>query len=1375
MRIKTLLLLLVLTYLPSSYSQTIRFQHLTNADGLSQSEVYAFLEDSRGFMWIGTLDGLNRFDGYNSTIFNTNKNNPNSIPNNTIRSLKEDRFGNIWIGTDDGLCVYDPVTEKIFQVKIECIEDNATLQIHSICINKNQILLCTTSGLFKANINTKNLIQIGKEFERINFSKNNNVNVFDVLEHSDGVTWIATSRGIYGLVFRNENKKPIMVDRVIDEKISDKINVFLREDNYGNIWIITHNKGFSRYNPFTKKITYFTKNPSNKTVISDMYSDAIFDKNGNLWVSTRDKGLLFLDSKNLNNENPQFKNIKKTFFDETSLNSNLISLLYVTKNNVLWVGTVGSGINIYDPRNKEFNHIKIPIFNGDNESSSSFIRSVYQDNANNIWMGTQSNGLYIYNRKNKTFRKAGFGSESLFYIDNIGNDNVIICTSMGVSIVKLINNEVKIISSKFTNAFFYACKSKDDIVWLASLDGVTKCKLINGNLVVEKEYNQNSNPKISLNNCRVLYYDKAKSELLVGTEGGGLNILKLDGQHNVISVKVFKKNASVNSISNNYVRSICKDSYGKFWIGTFEGLNKLVRNSVSGDIKFKSYTKEKGLPNNMIQLIVEDNNKKLWIGTNGGLSKFDSQNEKFVNYTQKDGLQNNEFSEHTVFKKPDGELLMGGINGINAFYPEKIRSNNIRPKTTITNFYIFNNEVEISDEVKKNTHLSKSIILTDTIFLKYNENSFGFDFSAMLHSNPEKVKYAYMLKGFDNDWNFTDAKNRRAYYTNLKYGTYVFKVKSTSIDGKWEEKPRSIFIKIRTPFYYTWMAIFIYIIVFILILIYFTNYSTIKYTTKKKILLENEHNSKLHELDELRNRFFINISHDLRTPLTLISSPLNIALKDKDLNHDSRFHLNLAQQNINKLMHITEQLLDFSKLEAGILKVTLKNLNIVEFVKKEASHFTHAIKNKGLDFNIISHEDTIYTNFDPDMISKVFFNILSNAIKHTDFGEIYISIARISNEVHEKLQNSKYDSFIRIDIQDSGEGIERTELNKIFDRFYQVERKTEKGYGIGLSHCKDLIEALDGQIEATSEKGIGTTFSIFIPDIKTEGSPQEINSNTQNAIDVNEESYDDSKNEDTLALTYKAKKILVIEDNTDMRTFIVHELSKEYKVIEAEDGLGGLKMAEKYMPDIIISDVMMPNMDGIEFCKKIKTDIKTSHIPVILLTAKTELLSKYEGIKIGADDYISKPFEMEYLLLRINNLLKSREQLKKTFQLNNSLTPSEVTVSSLDEKFLAQLIREIENGLTDPNFTVISLESKMGMSHSNFYRKIKNLTGQSGKDILLSMRMKRAKQIFDGSQGIRISEVAYMVGYINPKYFSQSFKSYYGVLPNDIDKLNGLN
>jgi signal transduction histidine kinase/DNA-binding response OmpR family regulator/ligand-binding sensor domain-containing protein len=1369
---KQILLILFLVSQIVSFSQPIRFQHLTNAEGISQSEVYAFLEDSRGFMWIGTLDGLNRYDGYDTTIFNIEKNNPNSIPNNTIRCIKEDRFGRIWIGTDDGLCVYNPLSEKINQVKISCIADKTALQIQALNITKDFILLGTSSGLIRANINSARLDEIEKDLQLVHFSKNDKVNISDIVFCKNGSTWIATSAGIYGMVFQNEKTPPLVIERILDSKFLNNISVILKEDKYNNIWIITHERGFYRFNPITKKIDSFSENLPNATVVSELYSAAETDKKGNLWISTRDKGLLFLDAAKLNDAQPQFKNIKNNPIDDKSLNSNLIYSLYVTKNNVLWVGTIGSGINIYDPQQKEFNHLKIPFINGQMQSSSNFVRSVYNDQEGNIWIGTQNNGLYVVNRKNKSFRKAGFGSQSLFFIYDIGGGNTVICSSKGVSVVQLVNNEAKLVDTHFSDAYFNACKSKQDIVWLAGLGGITKCKIINGNLKVEQVYCKSSKPKISLNNCRVLFYHKESNELLAGTEGGGLNILKLDNQHNVTSVQVFKKNNTTNSISNNYIRSIIKDSKGNFWIGTFEGLNKLIYNSKSREITFKSYTKKEGLPNNMIQSLIEDNQKKIWIGTNGGLSKFDLQNERFVNYTVSEGLQSNEFSEHTAYKKADGEIIMGGINGINTFYPEKIQSSNNLPKTTITNFYLFNKKVDISDSDSRTSPLSKSITLTDTLLLDSDENSFGFDFSAMLHTTPEKVKYAYMLEGFDEDWHYTDAKNRRAYYTNLTHGKYILLVKSTNIDGKWEGKPRQIYIKIKTPFVYSWIAIILYFLLFIVIMVYLTNYSVIKYTTKNKLVLDNVHKNKMHELDELRNRFFINISHDLRTPLTLISSPLDQVLKNENLSPDIQYHLKLAKKNVKKLRYITEQLLDFSKAEAGKLSAIRKNQNIISFIKKEVTHFTYALKSKGLEFEITSNEEEIYTCFDSDMISKVIFNILSNAIKHTQEGEININVERISHSLPETLNTEKYNSFIRIDIQDSGEGIEQQELNKIFDRFYQANGEKEKGFGIGLSHCKDLIEAHEGIIEASSEKGIGTTFSIYIPDVQLNTTAKDSRSNSDHQQDVYKESINIIDHENEAINTKIVQKILVIEDNADMRKFICHELKKEYKVIEAEDGVEGLVMAEKFSPDLIISDVMMPNMDGIEFCKKIKSDLKTSHIPVVLLTAKTEDVTKYEGIKMGADDYISKPFEMEYLVLRIKNILKSREQLRKLFQLNNSLNPSAITVSSLDEKFLSQLMKEMENGLSDPEFTVISLEEKMGMSHSNFYRKIKNITGQSGKDILLDMRMKRAKQILTDNKGIRVSEVAYMVGYSNPKYFSQSFKDYYGVLPSEIEKSN---
>ena len=1319
-------------------------------------------------MWFGTVDGLNRYDGYSITIYNTDKNNPYSISNNTIRSLAEDSLGRIWIGTDDGLCVYNPSSEKIFQVGIGFIGDDVLLRINSIIVDKECLILGTSLGLLRARINTTDLEQIGRDFQVVKYSKNSQTRVYDATLCRNGSIWFITSDALVGILFQSETDDPWVIDIITDKELGN--NVGIEEDISGNIWIITHTKGFFRYNPSTKKMDHFRENFPNRSVISDLYSSAVTDKDDNLWLATRDKGLLFLDARWLNDANPQFENIQNVPFVDNSLNSNLIYSLYVSKNNLLWVGTIGMGINLYDPQQKEFNHQKIPFKSGDVQSSSNFIRSVFNDSKDNIWLGTHNNGLYIFNRKNNTFSKAGFGSHSIFYICDIGGDVTLICSSGGYSLVRLADNEVKIISNVNSSAHFFAVKSKDDIIWLASLIGLTKYRIENGVLRTEKIYNINSDPAISFNNCRVIYYNEEKNELLLGTEGGGLNILRLDEQQNVTTVRVFKKTSSPNSISNNYIRSITRDSNGDLWIGTYEGLNRILYDSLSGEITFRSYTKRDGLPNNMIQLIVEDNQKMLWIGTNGGLSRFDPRNNQFINYSASDGLQSNEFSEHTVIKNKNGEIIVGGTEGINIFNPENIRTDNIPPKTTITGFYLFNKKVEISEGEKGHGPLRKSIVLTDTIILNPRQTSFAFDFSAMLCSNPGKVNYAYMLEGFDKDWNYTDSKNRKANYTNLRHGKYVFKVKSTNIDGVWEENQRQVFIHIRTPFIYTWAAFVIYILAILLIIIYLTNYSVIKYTTKKKILLENDHNKKLHELDELRNRFFINISHDLRTPLTLISNPIELVLKEKDLPSGVMTHLSLAHQNIKKLRYITEQILDFNKSEAGVLSPKRQSRDIVSFIKMEATHFTQAVKSKGLGLYILSNEPVINTAFDSDMLSKVLFNLLSNAVKFTHAGEIKILIEKVSQKLPERLRQSKFTGFIKIEIQDTGEGIGQHELDTVFDRFYQGKDNKEKGFGIGLSHCKDLVEALEGMIEANSEKGVGTTIRFFIPDIMPEDNMQEMESNPENFEDLYIEAVHDMAGDDTFSDTADSKKILLIEDNPEMRGFIRNEIRKEYRVSEARDGIEGLEMAEKFSPDLIISDIMMPRLSGIELCKKIKSDIKTSHIPVILLTAKTDTPTKYQGIEMGADDYISKPFEMEYLSLRIKNLLKTREQLQRLFQINNSLDPSAVTVSSLDERFLSQLMKELENGISDPDFTVNSLESKMGMSHSNFYRKIKSLTGQSGKDILLNMRMKRAKQILTDNKGIRISEVAYMVGYVNPKYFSHNFKDFYGVLPSDIAK-----
>jgi len=456
------------------------------------------------------------------------------------------------------------------------------------------------------------------------------------------------------------------------------------------------------------------------------------------------------------------------------------------------------------------------------------------------------------------------------------------------------------------------------------------------------------------------------------------------------------------------------------------------------------------------------------------------------------------------------------------------------------------------------------------------------------------------------------------------------------------------------------------------------------------------------------------------------------------------------------------------KAESRKLSPQFESQDIVDFTKQEVDHFTYAILKKGLHLNINSDPDEIIISFDPMMIAKVYFNIISNALKYTDKGEITISIQKVNRQATAILKDSNFLSFVKIAISDTGIGFSKEQANKIFERFYQNKSQGEKGYGIGLSHTLQLIEAHNGFIEAESKENIGTTISFYIPDVNFITLGAQKTTGSQEDIYINDP---EIQNENTLMHDEAAKTILIVEDNADMRKYINMELKKEYNILEAEDGLDGIDKAEQHEIDLIISDVMMPNMDGIKFCEHIKSNIKTSHIPVILLTAKADIKTKYEGIETGADDYILKPFDMDYLVIRIKNLLQSRENLRKFFQENKwSLKPNDVTVTSLDEKFINQLMEVIERGIPNSEFSVNSLETEMGMSHSNFYRKIKNLTGQSGKEILNDMRMKRAKQLLINNKDIRIDEVAYMVGFSIPKYFGKSFKETFGVSPSQIRK-----
>jgi signal transduction histidine kinase/ligand-binding sensor domain-containing protein/CheY-like chemotaxis protein len=1356
MKLKILLAILAFQWLHSN-SQSLRFNKITSNDGLSQSEVYSFLKDRQGFIWIGTIDGLNRYDGYKISKYNVGLDQNTSLSNNTIHSLVEDFNGRIWIGTDDELNVLNAENQRLFKIKLP-ITSKIFVKIFHLFVDKTLLWISTNQGLFLADISSDNFNVIEKNIINIGKLGNNSIEneyIYRTIKLSNGIYCCALPNSILSFHFDKSKKKfnPIQLSPYFSSLGASHII----EDKNGNLWISNINipeSGLFRFNNERAELTHFTK--ENSTLSSNRISSMALDTTGNIWLGTIDNGLIRIKAENVSSKKFPTEIFKNNIFDPKSINSNLIYSLYASADNQLWVGTIGSGVNFLNLKQKNFNHYVIPPFDNEKSIHSNFIRSVFLDNNNCLWIGTHNNGLFLLNRRTNQYKKVGFDTQIVFHIEWFDSNSLFVSTSTGTYLVSLDGRITPV--GDINRACFYSRKVSPNTIFVGGILGLYRLQFNNNKVVRTDRYDsKSSNIKISYDNCRILHHDKLRNQLWVGTEGGGLNILSLNAAFEPIKCEVYKKEN--HAISSNYIRSICQTDENTFWIGTHLGLNRCFYNSGREKIAFKGYFLADGLPNNMIQSITIDNNQTLWIGSNLGLTRFDTKKNKMTSYTSADGLQSNEFSEHASFKAPNGELFLGGINGVNSFYPENIKSNNLNPLVTLTDFYLFNEKVTPQTNIKGRILLENPIFMTDKIWLKAKENNFRFDFSSMNFQAPEKIKYAYMLEGYDKKWNTTESGSHTATYTNLEHGSYIFRVKATNDEGVWSKNERIILIDIATPFYLSWFAFLFYITAAGLIIFYFTRYSMIKIATKQQIIFDADHNQRLHELDMIRTRFFINISHDLRTPLTLIAGPLEQILKTENYPEGLKKQLSMVHRNATKLKYLIEQLLDFRKVEVGKLEASFRKVELNQFVKNEIDHFDFILKDKGLDLIYDFKQDNIYTNIDTEKTAKVIFNLLSNAVKFTKQGYIEISV-----DTCEK--GSPLKQFTLISVKDTGKGIESTKIGRIFDRFYNDSQSaTDSSYGIGLSHCKDLIEVMNGEITVQSDWGNGSTFTFFLPmEFESQENIDEVVTEQvcSSPLGIKSEIINDS----TELKPHKLQTILIAEDNPEMREYIKSCLINDYNIIEAENGAEGYEKSIKKMPDLIVSDYVMPIMDGIEFCEKIKTTLETSHIPVILLTARTDNEIKFKGLEIGADDYISKPFETDYLLVKIKSLIKNRDNLRQLFQNNIIFEPSKVTVTSTDEKFLNDLMNEIEKGIPESEYSVDTLEKAMAMSHAKFYNKVKNLTGLSGKELLQDFRLKRAAQIITEND-VTVADVCYMVGFSDPKYFSACFKAKFKVTPTE--------
>jgi signal transduction histidine kinase/ligand-binding sensor domain-containing protein/AraC-like DNA-binding protein len=1378
-RLFNLLLFLIAGVSLNAQPGNYNFGHLNISDGLSNNQILSIYKDNKGFMWFGTMSGLNRYDGHSFRIFKHSIRDSLSIRDNYIFRIYEDHNGYLWLGNRAGYSIFNPSKETFYSNPEEyLIKNKITLpSINSIYKDAlgNVWYLNNQAGFVKYDVHTGNLLSV--KYNSSDSSSIYSSEVSAIIQGNGNFYWIIHRNGVLERL-NGITSKVEFRDFSISRKYGNLSNDFtLFVDNDGDIWItsVTSPDGLLYYNPQKKVLRHFTTNTPETKLNNDITRAVTQDNNGYIWIATDHGGINILDKKTF-----RIQYILNNPDDPKSISQNSITCLFKDDFGIIWAGSFKKGIDFYHE-----NLVRFRIFKHKSKLTNSLsfddINCFAEDGKNNLWIGTNGGGLIYYDRSKESFKQ---------YLNNPSNPG-------GLS----------------NNVIVGLCMDSKQRLWIGTYYGGLNCFYNN----TFKHYRNNPNDPKSISDDRIweIYEDRQK-RLWVGTLGSGLDLFNAQNEgfthfntkisyaiySDYISsllqdkegklwigtawgINVFEKDKFKTqwhyrndandklSLSNNNVLSMSEDSRGNIWVGTREGLNLFDPKTR----KFKSFREEDGLPDNAIVSMVEDNNGNMWIGTPNGLSNLiitrkpgdDSVTYIFKNYDESDGLQGKEFNENAAIRTRSGEIVFGGVGGFNIFKPEDIKVNMNLPKVVITDLLVLNKSIKVDEEVNGRILLTKSITETDEIILKHKENVIVFEFAALSFFQPEKNKYMYKLEGFNSDWVQADNRIRNATYTNLNPGRYTFRVKAANNDGFWNKEEAVLKVVVLPPFWRTNIAIVIYI-VFAFLILYFSRRVLLE-RARMRFNLEHERHEaqRMHELDMLKIRFFTNISHEFRTPLTLIITPLEKLIKNTaDLELNKQY--TMINRNARRLLNLVNQLLDFRRMEVQEFTLSLTTTDVVPFIHDIVNSFSDISEKKNIQLSLLSNIESLSISFDPDKLEKILFNLLSNAFKFTaESGKVNVELGIIDPESDNSfIVPDKKIKYLLIKVADTGIGIAKEKHDKVFERFFQNEipgNMVNQGSGIGLAITKEFVKLHNGIITLESEPGKGSCFSVLLPIMEN----IEV---AQNAYLIKEkilvESEDEQLNyieQEPVSKDSKKALLLLVEDNEDFRFYLKDNLRQLYQIAEAPNGQEGLKKALSLIPDLIVSDVMMPIMDGMELCKKVKSDQRTSHIPIILLTAKASNDQIITGLQTGADDYITKPFDFEILYSRIKNLLNQREVMRKSFVKHIEINPSEITVTSLDEKLINKAVAIVEKNISDADFSVEDLSKELGMSRVHLYKKLLSITGKSPIEFIRTIRLKRAAQLLKKSQ-LTISEIAYQVGFNNPKYFTKYFKAEFNVLPS---------
>lgn len=1319
----------------------INFHKITTSQGLSHNTVYSIVQDKKGFMWFGTREGLNRFDSDDIITYYSNPNDSLSLLSNHITALGLSPDGLLYIGTANGLNLYNDKLEAFERVFYE--KQNLGFVNKIFVDQEGAIFICTNSGLFVKRKNEEGLVQLI-----------DGANILDLIEHKKGIYWASSILRI--IVINSYGEKIKHYGSMLtgsNEKVYLKQNIScLYKDSFGDIWVGTKRNGLFKYDEendlFKPKFARHQYNPLEVNIVRAISED----HQNNLWIGTESGLFIYNRSKD------SFQRYSQSF-DKSSktLNDKAIYSIYPGKEGVMWLGTYFGGVNMVSPREKGFYSLKAD--GGVKSLSGKAISQIIEDKNGKIWIATEDGGINIWDRSEDTFQylKNIPGKNSL-NVDNVHalyedfDGSIWIGTFLGgLNKYNPVTGKFRAFAidpdeSSFSNNMVYAInRDVNETLWIGTQGGLNVFdpvretyvpfmpEIFSGKFIYEI-YEENSGGLwICIMNSDSLYYYHPVKQELKGYKYGNSDLPPI----------------------NLGVISALEDSRGRMWFGTVnKGLILLDR--ATG--KFESFTVKEGLPNNYVYGILEDNDNNLWLSTNKGLSKFNIESEKFSNFDISHGLSNNQFNFKSAFENKDGWMFFGTINGLSYFNPDSLILNDIAPDVYFTDFKLFNNSVSITD----NSVLDAHIDLVESITLRHEENVITFEFSAINYFSLGNNKYAYYLEGFEDDWNYVGDK-KSATYTNLSPGTYTFKVKAANNDGLWSDQVREIDILILPPFWLTKGAMAFYIFLLIGLILLYRAFLIYRNKEKMAIQIERLEREKITEINQHKINFFTYISHEFKTPLTLIIASIDKLLTDSSGKGGSRFGYNSIKKNAKRLHFLVEQLMEFRKIESDHAKVNYSKGDIILFLKDTFTAFTPLFLKKKIDFHFSTNVDACVTYFDSDKLEKISTNLISNATKYTaDEGLVEMEITVSADKPGEK--------YISISINDTGYGIAQNEIDRVFTSFYQTDhgKIVPAGTGLGLALVKSLVEFLKGKIEIESSPYNGTSITVYLP-FTDELQDQEVNHIVGNkTIDIQHELC--IQNEQIIEAGIKELKnceykLMIVEDNQEIKNFLVDHFCNTYNIIHAPNGKEALEKLHNDMPDIIISDVMMPEMDGIEFCEKIKSNINTCHIPVILLTARTTVESRLKGLDVGADAYIPKPFNQKELELRIKNLLESRNRLVNHFQKFGSIKDVDTSLNNRDQDFLLRITSIVEEHLQDANFNISKFVKEAGISRTLLHLKLKKLVNVSASEFIKTIRLNHAVELLKNTD-LTVSEIAYRVGYSDPNYFSRSFKEKYNTNPS---------